>query len=417
MNTISNSRLRETRQEYKIPKLLQYLFLTYILLKPFYIFESGSFQPSDVVFMLSFFVFLYYNGFANLIHCKFDYILCIFVLFTLVINLFYFLIYRNTEFVYSFLYYLFNLMLVLVARVLLMSREFIRKLFWVCRICLYLQVIIFFLGLGKYYIDVNGITERYLGTFNDPNQLAFYMYALLMVMFMIEKFYNIKCQVNILDYAAFLFILYHTASLGMLLAFVIFILSYFIVLLVSPMFERDTKRRKQMFYGLITLFLLVVIFIIFKDQIIAFFKDSQLFERLIVKEKYSATIVDSNYSNRTIWQDRNIDKLYIYPQYNIFGAGQGYFSRFYLSNSSGEIHSTLLSILFCYGIIPTSLFVLWIWKNIRKTVYFIPVFLSLAAESFILLNQRQPLFWMVFLLSYSYRIMEEKRYEDAFYTR
>lgn len=417
MNSIANSRLRENRQEYRLPKILQYLFLLYILLKPFYIFESGSFQPSDAVFMLSFLIFLYYNGSVNLIHCSFDYILCMFVAAVFVINLFYFLIYRQTEFIYSSLYYIFNLMLVLIARVLLLSKEFIQKLFWVCRICLYLQVVIFFLGLGKYYVDANGETGRYLGTFNDPNQLAFYMFALLMIMFMIEKMHDNKCRTFILDYAAFLFILYHTASAGILLAFVVFAVTYLVVLLVSPTFERDLKRRKQVFYGLITVLILVVIFIIYKTPIVAFFEDSELFSRILAKENLLTITTDPNPTNRSIWQDRNIDKLYIYPQYNFFGAGQGYFARFYRANSSGEIHSTLLSILFCYGVIPTSLFLLWIWKNIKKTsIYYLPVFLSIAIEGLTLLNQRQPLFWLIFLLSYSYRIVEEKRYENAIYT-
>lgn len=417
MNSITTSRLRENWQEYRPPKVLQYLFLIYIFLKPFYIFKSGSFQPSDAVFIFSFFVFLYHNRSVNMIRCSYDYVLCIFVLFTFVINLFYFFLYRETEFIYSSLYYIFNLMFVLVARFLLLNKEFIRKLFWVCRICLYLQVALFFLGIGEFYVDANGVTGRYLGTFNDPNQLAFYMFALLLIMFMIGKFYDINCRICILDYAAFLFILYHTASISMLVAFVVFAVSYFAVSVVSLGVEHDPKRRKQVFYTFIVAFVLVVVFIIFHEQIIEFVKSSQLFSRLLSKEDLSTTITDEQYTDRSIWQDRNIDKLYLYPQYNIFGAGQGYFSRFYRAHSSGEIHSTLLSILFCYGIIPVSLFLLWIWKNIKKTSWFIPVFLALTVESFVLLNQRQPLFWLIFLLSYSYRIMEEKRYEDAFYTR
>ncbi len=306
-------------------------------------------------------------------------------------------------------------MLILIARFLLLSKEFIRKLFWVCRICLYLQVIIFFLGLGKYYEDANGTTNRYLGTFNDPNQLAFYMFAVLMIMFVIEKMHDIKCRTIILDYAAFFFILYHTASTGMLLATAVFVGTYVVVLFVSLTRERDAKRKKQVIYALITLLILVVVFIIYKDPIVAFAEDSELFSRVLAKEGLMTTATDSN--DRTIWQDRNIDKLYIYPQYNFFGAGQGYFARFYRAESSGEIHSTLFSILFCYGVIPTAVFLLWIWKNVRKTsIYFIPVFLSIAVESITLVNQRQPLFWLLFLLSYSYRIMEEKRYENAFYT-
>lgn len=417
MNSISNSRLRENWQAYRPPIALQYLFLLYIFLKPFYIFESGSFQPSDAVFILSFFVFLYHSRSTSLIRCGFDYILCIFVFFTFVVNLFYFLLYRQSEFITSSLHYVFNLLVVLVARVLLLDKEFLRKLFWVCRICLYLQVILFFLGIGKFYVDANGITGRYLGTFNDPNQLAFYMFALLLIMFMIGKFPDSNCRIRMPDYAVFLFILYHTASISMLIAFAVFVVSNLVVSVASLAAERDYKRRKRVLSGLVAAVAVVVVFCVFYNPIIEFVENSQMFSRLLAKENLAVTITDSEYTDPSIWQDRNIDKLYLYPQYTIFGAGQGYFMRFYRSNSSGEIHSTVLSILFCYGIIPTSLFLLWVWKNIKKGACFIPVFLALAVESLVLLNQRQPLFWLIFLLSYSYRIMEEKRYEDAFYTR
>ena len=39
-------------------RLSHYLFLLFWLLKPFYIFPSGSIQPSDAVFFLSFIVWM-----------------------------------------------------------------------------------------------------------------------------------------------------------------------------------------------------------------------------------------------------------------------------------------------------------------------------------------------------------------------
>ena len=417
MNYTDQTEAIEKLRQQHAPKILHYLFLLYILVKPFYIFESGSFQPSDFVFVVCFFAFLYCNGTESLIRSKFDYLLIVFVAFVFVVNFVYFSLYRETEFIMSTLYYIFNLALVFVARWLVLDISFLKKLFWTCRICLYMQILFYFLNLGKYYIDENGVTDRYLGTFNDPNQLAFYAFCLLMVMFILEKIHGIKNTVTLIDYAAFAYIVFLTASTGMLLAFVVFAILYVAVLLASPLFETNPDRKRKLLWALIAIVLIVIIYFAFNAQITAFFEKSEIFSRLLEKETLSTSTTGSEISGTSIWQDRNIDKVYLYPQYNILGAGQGYFSRFWHSHSSGEIHSTPLSILFCYGIIPTFLFLYWIWKNVSKTsIQFIPVFVALAVESITLLNQRQPLFWLMFLLAYAYRNLEDRRYEDAVYT-
>lgn len=417
MNQI-DSPLQKTKQlEFNPPKIVQYLFLLYILLKPFYIFESGSFQPSDAVFMVCFCLFLYFLGTGSLILSKFDYILIVFCVWVFIINFIYFSLYRDTEFLYSSLYYIFNLFLVLVARYLLLNKEFIKKLFWTCRMCLYIQVAIALLGLGKYYMESNDATDRYLGTFNDPNQLAFYAFALLMAMFMIDKIYGVKRRIWLVDYAAFVYLLYLSASTGLLLAFGIFGALYILILIASPVFEQTEERKTKLYTALIGIFLLAIVLIIYWDEVLAFAQKSELFSRILEKETLSTSTTATDVSGSSIWQDRNIDKLYLYPQYNIFGAGQGYFQRFWMAHSSGEIHSTIFSVLFCYGIGPTLLFIYWCWTNLRhSTVYFIPVFVALIVESTTLLNQRQPLFWILFLLAYAYRIMEDRRYEDDIYT-
>lgn len=413
-----SSLIGDIRRDFSVPKPLQYLFLLYIMLKPFYIFESGSFQPSDAVFVLAFLFFLYYNGRAKLLRCKFDYILSAFVIAVCVINLIYFLQYIKTEFLYSASYYVFNLMIVVVARVLLMDKTFLRKLFWVCRICLYTQVIIFALKLGKFYIDDNGVTDRYLGTFNDPNQLAFYMFALILVMYLIERIDGTRYRLIVLDYAAFVFILYQTASTGILSGFITFGVSYVLIMASSLVFEGDKRKRRRTLRALAVVVCLFVAFMVFNKPIMEFLSKSEMFSRLLGKENLTVSATNSSSSGVSIWQERNIDKLYLYPQYIIYGAGQGYFMRFWRSHTSGEIHSTFLSILFCYGMFPTIMFIYWIWKNVKKTsIYYIPVFLGLLVEGLTLLNQRQPLFWLILILPYSYRIMEERKHEDAFYTR
>ncbi len=416
--TLKNHKINKL-QELNAPKLLQFLFLLYIFVKPFYIFESGSLQPGDLVFVAAFFAFVYYNPTINLIECKVDYILLIFLAFVAVINFIYFSIYMQTEFLKSTLHYLFNLLFVLVSRVLLLDIAFIKKLFWVCRAGIYTQIIVHFLGIGRYYSDpYSGVTTRYEGTLNDPNQLAFFVFSLLMIMFVIEKIPEAKCSMNLLDYAAFVYILFLTSSTGLLLAFAVFGVAYIAILLFSPFVEKDDRRRRSLIRVGVIVGVLLIVFLVKKDEIIPEMRKSELFSRLFEKENLTTSANGSKLAKASIWQDRNIDKLYIYPEYNLFGAGQGHFMRFWKANSSGEVHSTVLSILFCYGVLPTTIFIYWCYKNIEKTsIYFFPAFAAIAVESVTLLNQRQPTFWLLFLIAYSYRQLEDKWYEDAFYSR
>ncbi|MBR4672261.1 MAG: hypothetical protein IKO78_03575 [Bacilli bacterium] len=101
-----------------------------------------------------------------------------------------------------------------------------------------------------------------------------------------------------------------------------------------------------------------------------------------------------------ILQERGLDHLYIYPQYMLYGAGEGNYARFELVSHECEIHSTLPAILFYYGIVPFLLIACWIYKRTYKlNKHYMPVYLAIIFESFTLLNYRQSLFWVVFVFS------------------
>ena len=63
---------------------------------------------------------------------------------------------------------------------------------------------------------------------------------------------------------------------------------------------------------------------------------------------------------------RGMDKLLYYPQYLLYGAGEGGFWRFTLASQINEIHSSLPSIWFCYGTAPTILLLVWLGQNLKK---------------------------------------------------
>lgn len=92
----------------------------------------------------------------------------------------------------------------------------------------------------------------------------------------------------------------------------------------------------------------------------------------------------------------------IYPEKILYGAGEGFWDRFELAYATNEIHSTVLGILFYYGVGPFVLLAIWVILNLRqcsfrsRTLLF---YLPLLFECFFLANQRQPLLWMLIVLA------------------
>lgn len=109
----------------------------------------------------------------------------------------------------------------------------------------------------------------------------------------------------------------------------------------------------------------------------------------------------TDFSNSII-ADRRLDKLLLYPEKMLYGAGQGAFERFTRASGTNEVHSTLPGILFYYGAVPFSILVLWIVSSYKGGRLRWDIWLEYGAffiESCLLANQRQPLFWMVIMLA------------------
>ena len=95
-----------------------------------------------------------------------------------------------------------------------------------------------------------------------------------------------------------------------------------------------------------------------------------------------------------------------FPQYLIFGAGQGVYERFY-DWSPREFHSTMGTILFCYGAIGMSLFLLFLLQvfataGLYRFAFLGPAFLYGIAHQ----GMRFSLFWMLFAIVVSVRPLE-----------
>ncbi|MFJ8064767.1 hypothetical protein ACIQYS_09055 [Psychrobacillus sp. NPDC096426] len=377
-------------------KLAYWSFLIFVILKQFYFFESGGLQPGDLLLLLSLILFIFSKENRLEFNIKvIDRLLIYFIVCVILINGFYAVYYQRIDFVISSLHYVFNFIVVILFRVYAENMFFLEKLFNVCKLNLWIQLLIYLVGIGDYYG-----TSRYIGTFNDPNQMAFFIYITLMVMYIVSRIINKK--ISVVYYLIVIFLIFQTVSTGLFLAIFSFVLLLMIYKISSIMeFKFKVKTILKFSFTLIVLLLIASVNII---NINEYFTDSFLFQRVEEKIlKLGNTNSSNSYNELTIVEERGIDKLFLYPERLIWGAGQGYYNRFDEAAHNGEVHSTLLSVLFYYGIIPFILLILWFIKNIGRVTFFtVLIFIPLLLESFTLLNQRQPLFWMVFVLTYIY---------------
>lgn len=378
-------------------KLAQYSFLIFIFLKQFYIFDSGTLQPGDLFLLLSLSLCIVNKKSIFSLNKK-DYSLTVFLFSVILINLIYYYIYIDTGFIMSTLHYIFSFIVVIVFRQLIMEKFFLKRLVYVLKLNLGCQFLIFLVGLGEYY---GGF--RYMGTFNDPNQFSFFVYIVLMLIILTSHYENKK--VSLIYYAITLILIFESSSTGMLLA-----ISSFLFLYAILKFWNNIRIKvgilkfnifKIIFYMFISL-LLVTMILEHKEEIIHSISDMPIIQR--VEEKLNKAEKAVTEESDGLIEERGIDKLFLYPEKMLYGAGQGKYDRFIGAASlHHEVHSTIPSIIFSYGVIPTVLVLFWFYNNIKKIpIELYSIFISLLLESFTLLNQRQPFFWMLFVLASLY---------------
>ena len=366
------------RNTYRAAKIFYLLFW---LLKPFYLVKSGSMQIGDVFLGIAFLLVLYSDRMKIHIDEK-DTPLFFFVIAVAIINTIYAAIYQNTDFVKPILYFIFNFMCVYITRIFLEDAKFVGKFNTILKFNLILQLAIFLLGTGRWYS-----VGRYMGTYNDPNQLGFALLTTYCLIYCLNRKQHTKHQW--VFFLISLFLIFETSSIGMFLGIsLIFVFEQYFRL---AKIETNTKRVWYIAYlvlisiGLVyagSYFLLVVTGVV----------ETEITVLQRIADKFSNNELVDSFIN-----DRNLFAFFEEPYRMIYGGGEGKWDRFVGRN--GELHSTWMGILYYYGVIPFLLFLTWIKNNIKKIDWYIlPVYICIFAEAFTLINHRQPSFWVLILL-------------------
>ncbi len=347
-------------------------FLIYFLLKPFYLFASGTLQPGDFFLLLSF-AFLVYerkDGIRND-----DYIFGAFLVCVIIINLIYFYIYHAGEFLKSCLYYVFNYIVILCFREFMYDKKWLRALGLVCKANILIQLAVFVLHRGNYWEG----TFRYMGTYTDPNQMGFAVVSTLAILFLL----NDRWKYLFVLIAAVLIV--QTSSSGMLIALCIMVTFDSMIMLKKAM-QNGGISYSVLFlaiFGMGAVMLLIILDVIHID-----------WDHFRLSNKLSG----NNSVLQSFINDRALNIAQEHPEFFLFGYGEGFsFPRF---GHSEEMHSTWISICFYYGILPFCILLAWIYSNVRNAKpKAVPVYCAIFLEAFTLVNHRQASFWMIILLA------------------
>ncbi|MGN1352120.1 MAG: hypothetical protein ACI4VE_05045 [Clostridia bacterium] len=377
----------------------------YLLLKPFYLKSSGTIQISDVFIFIAF-IFTIASSVKTEGKEKINSnqkILLLFLLCVVFINTIYYGIYSDISFLKSILYYAFLFIGIFTFSNKIQDYKFLKHYYVIFIIDLLIQIIIYIIGIGRYY----GST-RYMGTFNDPNQFAFFITLAIMYIYTLENILQIKRRAWY-AYATGLVLILLSSSTGMILAIVTF-LAIQVICNINKVKKLITKKHnKKIIYISIIICLILITTIVF----CLFICDRNYKLKEIIESRIES-IVNSQIGERIIekfnklkekdkfLEDRHLDKFFDNLHYILYGAGEGRWYRF--GDNEGEIHSTLPSLLFCYGILPTCILALWIYLNLKGlNLKELSVYIAILIESFTLINQRQLLLWIIIILANLYK--------------
>ena len=289
----------------------------YLLLKPFYLGNSGSIQISDFFIIISFALTLIKKKNYNNVEKKMTKnlkILLLFIFLIVSINTIYFFIYITKDYIMSSAYYIFTAMGIYVFIYKISDDKFLNNIYIICAFNILLQLVIFLLGLGRYLGNV-----RYMGTFNDPNQFGFFIILMIMMMDVIKEIIKKKNIYYIVFFIISCFLIFQAASTGMLLAIGTYIVLKFIYL-IPKVYIIIKKYMLKIFLTLMLIILISSIALLeylTNDDLqkdINIFINDKVFNSSFIKrtmEKFDK----AQTNDEELLEDRHLEQILNYPQY------------------------------------------------------------------------------------------------------
>ena len=338
-----------------MPIIVLWLLIAYVVLNPLYTFSSGMPQPADLIAAIAICIF-----FIGKIKIDKDlsllYFLCmLFCGWIFLVNTFHFTMYPDEKFfMISSLFYIYNASMMILTINIFMN--FNTMSFLLTKYAIILSVILeLFLLLLESKSSV-----RTSGTFNNPNQLGYWCVLILSCWLLIKDDKSLKLD----DY----FILFANCYMTFLSASRAAIAGILLLLFLACVYFRINK---------------IAVTYVFLAIVAALLIHPALFD--VVSTEFSQQFAGIGHRLETKGygdsaDGRAYDWVLKYPENLFFGAGEGALERFRAHGGAKEIHSTLVSLIFTFGVVGLLTFlgiVRTVFKGASVMIYtlLLPVFL------------------------------------------
>ena len=220
--------------------------------------------------------------------------------------------------------------------------------------------------------------NRTTGSFNNPNQLAYFSLCGVVVLLMLDDFHP---RMRLLGLAGLA-----SGVLGILAASSLAAMGGGVLVLIG--WAMANARQIKHFARLLLLLPLLLLGVLFAN----ISSDGQVLRNLEARLDRAPSKVDS------VYEERKFDRLTNFPEYAILGAGEAERQRF-APYGGLEIHSSFVNMLFAYGLPGLGLFLLTIVIALRRAPLYVwagvagPLIYSTTHNGL-----RATLFWLVLVL-------------------
>ena len=326
------------------------LFL-YFAIKPFYFFDVGLPQIGDIIGLAFFVVVLLSKGSMRKEDAGLYTALLVFCAYTVLISIVFYLYFGDFRTLKSGIFYVFNaLILYGILKIGANSEQFFKMLMIFIVVGVLIQVVASFIADPRYEsLDALIVTDFYRQTlfFKNANQLCYWSLLSATIYFICANQVGVRIVIQLCVSIIFWYIL----SLGLSKAAII---AMFVLTVIH--FSRRIGH--------------IILFVFFAGAVFAAAHGTvgKVTDRLAnIGEQEDDSILGRGY-----------DRIWAYPQYLLFGAGEWGLGRFPRSETR-EIHSTIGVIVFSYGFVGTTIFGVFIWLLYRRVgfaqlLYLLPAF-------------------------------------------
>ena len=356
-------------------KTVALLFLLGLAFSSLYVFPSGNPQPTDFLLAVAS-TWLVLGRFRRLNGMSLLWPMVALTIWVAIVSGVWTALYPAGTFLRPPLFFAFNLLLMFAVvnffAILKAPRVFFT---WAIEAALLVSGLGILIALTVPGLLMAPESARVTGFFNNPNQLAHYSLCMMGALLVLHGGRIPTRASTLVALSAGTIGVFIAASLGGMAGFAFLLMGSLLA----------NWRNARWFVRTVLAISIVLVMVVGFDV----YKEGAISDRVQTRMGR----VESKMDN--LETQRAYDRVLGHPEYWVFGAGEGSWERF-PGYGTHEIHSSLGNLLFAYGVVGLGLFLLLLWKALRRAPGYVwSVLAAPMVYSLTHMGLRTSAFWLL----------------------